>query len=156
MTPNPNPHECRHQLRDYLSYTLSHDDDTPLYIFDASFGEARPCFLHDYSSPTLFDEDLMALSTDDDASIDDNETRPPFRWFLLGARGSGTDIHRDPPNTAAWNALLSGRKRWALFPPHLTPEEVVDLTSSRCLIFLFQTCAYRQHSQPPYVTPCIL
>jgi hypothetical protein len=43
--------------------------------------------------------------------------RPPHRWFLVGAARSGSALHVDPWATAAWNTVVSGRKRWVLFPP---------------------------------------
>jgi histone arginine demethylase JMJD6 len=43
---------------------------------------------------------------------------------LLGPRRSGSPPHVDPTFTAAWNWLLHGRKRWALFPPG-TPRATV-------------------------------
>ena len=45
--------------------------------------------------------------------------RPDTRWLLLGPARSGTAIHRDPRNTAAWNTVCSGVKRWAMLSPEV-------------------------------------
>lgn len=51
-----------------------------------------------------------AIPTESARSL--HQCRPPHRWLLIGPRGSGTDVHRDPCATAAWNALLSGVRGW--------------------------------------------
>ncbi|XP_020257462.1 F-box protein At1g78280 isoform X2 [Asparagus officinalis] len=101
------------KLKDYFSYMeLQHDED-PLYIFDDKFGEAAPTLLEDYSVPHLFQEDFF--------DVLDPDQRPPFRWLIIGPERSGASWHVDPALTSAWNTLLLGRKRWALYPPGRVP-----------------------------------
>lgn len=103
-------------LKDYVSYMeLQHDED-PLYIFDDKFGESTPALLEDYSVPHLFQDDLF--------DVLDYDQRPAFRWLIIGPERSGASWHVDPGLTSAWNTLLCGRKRWALYPPGRVPGGV--------------------------------
>lgn len=103
-------------LKDYVSYIKCQHDEDPLYIFDDKFGEAAPALLQDYCLPRLFQEDFFDLL--------DYDQRPPFRWLIIGPERSGASWHVDPGLTSAWNTLLCGRKRWALYPPGRVPVGV--------------------------------
>ncbi|XP_024543827.1 F-box protein At1g78280 isoform X2 [Selaginella moellendorffii] len=106
----------RMTLKDYADYTRSQHDEDPLYIFDSSFGESTPGLLEDYTVPYLFKEDLFSVLSP--------SQRPPYRWLVIGPSRSGANWHVDPALTSAWNALLSGRKRWAFYPPGRVPPGV--------------------------------
>ena len=101
-------------LDEFVSYMQSQRDDSPLYVFDDTYGdrEATRELLEDYSVPEYFPEDLLGLLTE--------EERPPYRWFLLGPKRSGSGLHQDPLSTSAWNACIQGYKLWAMFPPNMS------------------------------------
>ncbi|CAI5732321.1 unnamed protein product [Hyaloperonospora brassicae] len=137
---------------DYIQYASHQHDETPLYIFDAQFGEKMPSMLEEYRIEDLkvFEEDFLSVSADPKA-IDGNKTpstdvnvevggkkvrkstkkkrfvgsaRPEFRWIVIGPQRTGAPWHQDPARTSAWNALVKGRKRWAIYPPDTVPPGV--------------------------------
>ena len=110
-------------------------DDSPLYVFDSSFDDNKDSkgvrsslfmrayvagrvvvlksvelaalplqMLHDFEVPIYFRDDLFRLVGE--------RRRPPYRWFLVGPKRSGTSLHVDPLGTSAWNTVIVGRKLW--------------------------------------------
>mmetsp|Transcript_21041 Transcript_21041/g.58510 ORF Transcript_21041/g.58510 Transcript_21041/m.58510 type:complete len:402 (+) Transcript_21041:130-1335(+) len=106
------------KLSHFLSYTKENRDDSPLYVFDSNFLDNKHAdrLLQDYEVPSYFSDDLFRFISE--------SRRPPYRWWLLGPKRSGTCVHIDPLGTGAWNTLIVGQKRWVLFPPHVSKSVV--------------------------------
>ena len=65
--------------------------------------------------PDYFKEDLFKVM---------GPSRPDYRWLIAGPAKSGSVWHIDPNATSAWNAVISGCKKWMLFPPGCPPPGV--------------------------------
>ena len=104
-------------LNEYLAYAERQKDDAPLYAFDDSVLDEVPELGENYSPPTCLREDWFALLP--------RASRPPHRWLLVGAARSGSAPHVDPDSTSAWNTLVSGAKRWVLFPPDVDASDAL-------------------------------
>ncbi|GMH84492.1 hypothetical protein TL16_g09942 [Triparma laevis f. inornata] len=106
----------RVSLKDFNRYVNSNLDDSPLYIFDSRILEQNSTIRSGYKRPEYFANDLWANLRE--------KKRPPYKWFLLAPERSGTTIHTDPLETSAWNTVITGKKRWVLFPPSVKKELV--------------------------------
>ena len=99
----------------YWYYYATHEkhrlDDDPIYIFDDGFyyRDKTKRLLDDYEVPSWFEEDHLSNVR--------KCNRPPHIWLIIGIPRSGSSLHVDPLGTHAWNTLISGEKRWVLFPP---------------------------------------
>lgn len=113
------------KVRSYLRHCLLFRGDFPLYVFDHE-APSGPLRQH-YDPPPL---DVFLRDLFDARRYPPSFPREifgvfhPYEWMLLGPAGTGSAVHKDPLYTSAWNALLCGRKHWAIFPPHVAVEEL--------------------------------
>lgn len=98
-------------LKLYAEYLENNRDESPLYLFDCS-SEAMNTLKKEYSVPPVFQQDYFTLL---------GECRPDHAWLIVGCKRSGSTFHKDPNGTCAWNAALTGRKLWIMFPPDKLP-----------------------------------
>ena len=96
--------------------------------------------------PALFREDLLHLAGE--------HRRPPYKWVVIGPPRSGACLHVDPLSTHAWNALLVGRKRWALYPPEVPKAALLPEGMEREASVWFQEAYPRtRRADWPHVPP---
>mmetsp|Transcript_41939 Transcript_41939/g.98423 ORF Transcript_41939/g.98423 Transcript_41939/m.98423 type:complete len:548 (+) Transcript_41939:103-1746(+) len=111
------PRPLRLPLGVYARYVDATEADFPWYCFGDDFLDERVAFLADYTVPPAWSDDLYELGAELRSAF------PAYRFMVIGGARTGSNLHVDPDFTAAWNALLAGTKRWALFPPFsATPD----------------------------------
>ncbi|EGV60511.1 hypothetical protein CANTEDRAFT_110235 [Yamadazyma tenuis ATCC 10573] len=103
-------------LSTFIEYLQSNKDENPLYLFDCR-SEAMTELRKQYQAeiPQVFQEDYFKLL---------GNHRPDHSWLIVGSKRSGSTFHKDPNNTSAWNACITGKKLWVMLPPHITPPGV--------------------------------
>ena len=80
-TVNSTGTKIRMRMRDFLNYMDQQRDESPLYVFDSSFGESVPVLLEDYAVPDIFPDDFF--------SVLGEVERPHYRWLTIGPSRSG-------------------------------------------------------------------
>ena len=102
----------------YAKYLKNNQDESPLYLFDCR-STAMKTLREEYTVPEVFQEDLFSVF-----QVGELNCRPDHAWLIVGPARSGSTFHKDPNNTSAWNAAISGRKLWIMFPPRVLPPGV--------------------------------
>lgn len=106
-------------LQVYSNYLQQNFDENPLYLFDCN-SKAMTTLKQEYNPPEIFQHDLFNVFK----SSKFGNCRPDHAWLIVGPKRSGSTFHKDPNFTSAWNAALTGRKLWIMFPPTITPPGV--------------------------------
>ncbi|CAR30549.1 KLTH0H12562p [Lachancea thermotolerans CBS 6340] len=106
------------KLSYYANYSRNNNDESPLYLFDCS-SEAIQTLKGEYMAPKIFTYDLFKAFEGQEINC-----RPDHRWLIVGKAGSGSTFHKDPNQTSAWNAGLTGKKLWMMLPPDVKPPGV--------------------------------
>ena len=123
---------------DYMKSPKHRNDDVPLYIFDWRFGDGDKktrILVDEYEIPEWFTENLLDCLK--------KHERPPFRWLIMGPERTGSSLHVDPFATSAWNTLISGKKRWLLFPPGTFKKGTFDTSMMGALWYMYEYPKYK-------------
>ncbi len=122
--PGAMPRALRMPLSKYLQYAEADSGgaDFPWYGFEDDLTGERSVLARggDWDVPFFCSQDCY------DTSAEARHVFPRNTFFIVGGARTGTNLHVDPNCTSAWNSLLCGRKRWALFPP-VDSQGMVDM-----------------------------
>jgi histone arginine demethylase JMJD6 len=101
----------RMRLDEYLGYMRGDAGNDPYYLASWVFDKDCPELLEDYENPPSFDRWEQHLPA---------QVRPQWRWLFMGPVGSGSPLHVDTFHSSAWNAVITGKKRWLFYHPNET------------------------------------
>mmetsp|Transcript_74069 Transcript_74069/g.176384 ORF Transcript_74069/g.176384 Transcript_74069/m.176384 type:complete len:730 (-) Transcript_74069:9-2198(-) len=104
----------------FTDYAATNDADWPYYSWERQWDGPRAPLLADFCTPLPFRDDLYDLN-------DETRSFLPLSchlFVLIGGPRSGSNIHKDPKWTGAWNTVMCGQKRWVLFPPHVSSADI--------------------------------
>lgn len=108
LTPDKSTLEGTKQasLSEYVEAVESGQADGD-YLTSWCFRTDCPELLRDFEIPEYFQDDWL----------EELPEKNDMLWLFLGGEGSGMGLHQDLGHTAAWNAQVTGLKRWALVSP---------------------------------------
>ena len=122
------PSDVTMLARDYAAYVRQNKDAEPLMVIDDRVPQDGTCTAYPAVAPIVAGDHLAELARRDDVEpAAAADLRRERKYVLWGGAGAGSRWHVDPYGTDAWNALLSGRKRWAFCPPGSTPPPGVEI-----------------------------
>lgn len=107
-------------LKDYIDYLQKGDDERLLYLIDwhLHFLSGTQKLRSDYQTPIYFANSGTFKTPMDQI----------FRWIYIGKKGTYSRVHLDVFDTSAWNATISGKKRWIFYPPETKAfKETMDI-----------------------------
>lgn len=107
-------------LRQYAEYATSNRADWPFYSWERQWNGPRAALLKDFEVPRCFADDLY----DTDERTREFLPLTCHLFVLVGGPRSGSNVHQDPKWSSAWNTLLTGRKKWVMFPPSVAKESI--------------------------------
>ncbi|MGK7888655.1 MAG: cupin-like domain-containing protein [Leptolyngbyaceae cyanobacterium] len=98
-------------LSEYLQYMETTTDERPYYFSEWDFGSACPELIQDYTVPDYL-ENWLRRVPDDQLTGDEDQA---LRWIYIGAKNTGSSMHRDIWDTSAWNTVFTGKKEWLFY-----------------------------------------
>ncbi|PSN43061.1 Bifunctional arginine demethylase and lysyl-hydroxylase JMJD6 [Blattella germanica] len=116
------------KMKYYIQYMTITQDDSPLYIFDSSFGEhpRRKKLLQDYEVPVYFRDDLFKYAGED--------RRPPYRWWCLFPthtpkellKVTSADGGKQRDEAITWFKVVYPRTKLPSWPENCKPLEILQ------------------------------